>query len=138
MDTANAVDEAPGTREEPSTTAHPDLNEVVLSGRLSVAPEVRELPSGRALTTFRLIVRRPDGAAEYARPGGKTQSVDVIECSVWHPGLAAKLGDLAPGDPLTVRGSLRRRFSRSERGLTSWVNVEVIGVERLATEADAG
>ena len=40
---------------------HTTRNEVLLLGRLSVAPEPRELPSGDEITTFRLVVDRPPG-----------------------------------------------------------------------------
>ena len=39
----------------------PDLNQVVLRGRLGDGAETRELPSGDQLLTFRLTVQRPPG-----------------------------------------------------------------------------
>src|SRR3954470_1943930 len=50
-----------------------DRNDVVLRGRLSAPAEVRTLPSGDLLLTFRLVVRRPE-------PRARGQSVDVLTC----------------------------------------------------------
>lgn len=111
-------------------TTAPDRNEVFLTGRLSAPPEAKMLPSGQQLTLFRLIVRRSPEAAAMSRPGGRGQSVDVVECTVWHDWLAASLADATPGDTLAVRGSLRRRFTRTDHGPSSWCNVEVTHVER--------
>ena len=64
-----------------------DCNEVRLVGRVSTAPEAKELPSGDVVWLFRLVVRRPEGHVS-------RQSVDVLDCSVW-----------APRQPLTERCS---------------------------------
>lgn len=118
-----------------------DRNEVALSGRLSAPPVQRILRTGRALTTFRLIVRRgvdqPAGEhsdGPHEAPGVKRQSVDVVECAVWDSELLRSLAAVAPGDRLAVHGALRRRFARSPAAgaPTSWFNIEVTGIDPLA------
>ena len=51
-------------------------NEVLLVGRLSAEPEVRELPSGDEITTWRLVVHR-----DYVAEGRSGQ--DTIDCTAW-------------------------------------------------------
>lgn len=104
-------------------------NELVLAGRVSAAPEERELPSGDVIATFRVIVDRPPRA----RPdgGGPGASVDVIDCVAWAAGVRRTARGLAPGDVVTLRGSLRRRFWRGPTGATSRYEVEVAALKRL-------
>lgn len=45
-----------------------DHNQVVVVGRLSRDPEVRELPSGDRLVLLRIVVRRPDGTRTDSLP----------------------------------------------------------------------
>ena len=44
-----------------------DRNDVVLRGRVSAPAEIRTLPSGDPLLTFRLVVRRPEPRARGSR-----------------------------------------------------------------------
>lgn len=95
------------------------LNEVRLVGRVSQAPEERELPSGDRLGTFRLVVRRDDAAARPRQP------VDVVDCSVWPARLRRSVSTWRADDLVEVTGALRRRFFRAGGGTTSRVEVEV-------------
>ena len=70
-----------------------DRNDVVLRGRLSAPAELRTLPSGDSLITFRLVVRRPE-------PRARGQSVDVLSC-------------------ITYDRALQRRFWRTGAGTAS-------------------
>ncbi len=103
---------------EPPTAQH--RNEVVLCGRVSAAPEIRELPSGDPLVTFRVVVQRDQRALKVSK-----QTVDVIECAAWTSRLRQKAARLRPGAEVEVSGALRRRFSRRQGGLTSHVSVEL-------------
>ena len=103
-------------------------NEVALTGRVSADPEERELPSGDAITTFRLVVDRP------RRPrtdGARGPTVDVIDCVAWTAGVRRTVRGLDPGDVVSLRGSLRRRFWRGPTGASSRYEVEVGAVKRL-------
>ena len=53
-----------------------DRNDVVLRGRLSAPAEVRTLPSGDTLVSFRLVVRRPE-------PRARGQSTDTLQRRFW-------------------------------------------------------
>jgi single-strand DNA-binding protein len=104
-----------------------DNNSVHLVGRISAEPEVRVLPSGDEMVSFRLVVRRSAKARRRSK-----QVVDTIECSVWSAPLRRSVVKLAPGTEVAVRGALRRRFSRGGAGVASWVSVEVDSCRKVA------
>jgi single-strand DNA-binding protein len=109
-------------------------NEVYLVGRLSGPPEERELPSGDLLATWRLVVDRP--ATKRPTPeGSRTPTVDTLECVAWSAGLRRLASGWAPGDVISVEGSLQRRFWRSPGGLGSRYEVEVAKAKRLSRAA---
>lgn len=97
-----------------------DDNEVFLRGRLSADPELRTLPSGAELCTFRLIVPRP--AAERVR-------VDSIDCATTNGRVRRTLTSCVAGDELEVSGSLHRRFWRGAAGPASRYEVAVHAVK---------
>jgi single-strand DNA-binding protein len=99
------------------------VNEVHLGGRLAATVVDRRLPSGDTLTTFRLVVDRPDGA-----PGPR---VDTVDCTAWRGDVRRTLASWAPGDVVRVDGELRRRFWRAGAGAVSRYEVEVGRAERL-------
>src|SRR3712207_5118554 len=89
-----------------------DRNDVVLRGRLSAPAEVRTLPSGDTLVTFRLVVRRPE-------PRARGQSVDVLTCVTYDRGLQRRVAAWEPGDVGEVEGALQRRCWRAPNGTAS-------------------
>ncbi|RBY97399.1 single-stranded DNA-binding protein [Blastococcus sp. TF02-8] len=94
------------------TVAVIDRNDVVLRGRVSAPAELRTLPSGDALLTFRLIVRRP-------APRVRGQSVDVRTCITYDRALQRRFAAWQPGDVVEVEGALQRRFWRTGSGTAS-------------------
>jgi single-strand DNA-binding protein len=103
------------------------VNEVIVGGRVSGAPEQRELPSGDTVVQLRLVVPRP-----VPRPGAGREgaTVDTIDVACWTKALQRKAVRLKPGDLVTVRGALRRRFWRSPVGPASRYEVEACALER--------
>jgi single-strand DNA-binding protein len=97
-------------------------NEVLLTGRVSACPQVRELPSGDVLMTFRLIIDRDPPAA--GKPPQRRQ-VDTIDCAVWTARAQRTVRSWQPDDVVEIEGSLRRRFRRTPGGPFSRVEVEV-------------
>lgn len=108
-------------------------NEVVLRGSVRHDPEQRELPSGSALVTLRLVVPRAEPAGEGARRS------DWVDCAVWAPRLQHRIARWRAGDQVEVRGALRRRFYRygtaGEKGTR--LEVEVLGGRVLRRRPDA-
>lgn len=114
------------------TMSFETINAVLLSGRVSVAPQARILPSGDEVVSFRLIVPRSTEARRRSK-----QLVDTIECSAWTEELRRSVRSLEAGDQMTVRGELRRRFSRGRHGPMSWVSVDLTACEHAADAATA-
>ena len=110
-------------------TSQADVNTVHLRGRLAAAPEARELPSGDALVTLRLVVARPAGRRRVAA-SGRAVTVDTIDCSVWAAAVRRRVLRWGPGDQVVIEGSLRRRFWRGPGGAQSRYDVEVVKARR--------
>ena len=89
-----------------------DRNDVVLRGRVSAPAELKSLPSGDTLVTFRLVVRRPE-------PRARGQSVDVLTCITYDRALQRRIAAWGAGDVVEVEGALQRRFWRTPGGTAS-------------------
>ncbi len=101
-------------------------NCIELRGRVSSAPVERELPSGAAITTFRISVPR----ARTPMTGGSRQSADWVDCTAWSARSRRSVASWAVGDLVEVSGALRRRFFRVGTGPSTRVEVEVLGARR--------
>ena len=112
--------------EESDEGADAALNQVVLRGRVSGAPETRQLPSGSSVVGVRVTVRRD----RTTMTKGSKQTVDWLDCTAWSSAARRTLGRWEIGDLVEVEGSLRRRFPRG--GGVSRVEVEVLKGRRLA------
>ena len=99
------------------------LNEVVLRGRVSGDPQVRELPSGTTLVSFRLVLAR-----ERTPMTASSKVVsDWVECSAWGARVRKQAAGWHDGDQVEVRGALRRRYYRAGDQSRSSVEVEMLG-----------
>lgn len=108
-------------------------NEVRLQGRVSGAPEVRELPSGDELVLVRVVVARQPVRV---RPDGRrSPSVDVIDCAAWDGRVRRSITSWQDGDEVALVGALRRRFFRAGGQTASRVEVEVSSARRLRRAA---
>jgi single-strand DNA-binding protein len=101
------------------------VNEVHLVGRLSKPAIIKEMPSGDLLGTWRLVVARPeraaqpdsaengsDPAAKDTAASRRRQTVDTIDCVSFDLDLIGRMCDVEAGSLLELHGALRRRFSR--------------------------
>ena len=113
--------------DEPAQTR----NEVVLVGRVSAPAEERELPSGDVIATWRVVVARPPAKRPRA-DGGRTVTIDTIDCVAWTGPLRRTARGLAAGDVVSVEGSLRKRYWQAGAATASRCEVEVMRVRRLA------
>ena len=112
-------------------------NDVVLIGRVSGAPEERELPSGDVLVSWRVVVERP--APRRAAPAGvRTPTIDTLDCVAWSGAVRRTARGLAEGDVVAVEGALRRRFWRAGAGTASRTEVEVEQLRRLSRRRPPG
>lgn len=128
-------DEASGASatQEPGDAAGPVLevrNEVHLLGRVSGAPEERELPSGDALVAWRVVVERP--VPKRPLPAGvRRPTVDALDCVAWSAAVRRTARGLRDGDVVAVEGALRRRFWRAGATAVSRTEVEVLALRRV-------
>lgn len=102
------------------------MNHCTFEGRLSAEPELRSLPSGDTLVTFRIIVERERAAG-----------VDTIDCQVDTIALRRRVSRLEPGVRLHVEGRLQRRFFRTPAGISSRYAVHVTSLRRIPTQRAA-
>lgn len=104
-------------------------NEIVLVGRLTASAQERELPSGDALVTWRIVVDRP---VQHRTDGRRAPTVDALDCVAWRKAVCRSVLAWQVGDTVEVSGALRRRFWRSDRGPVSRTEVEVVRARRIA------
>jgi len=140
VSTQSASEAPAGVRSQPASDGADQAshrNEVVLVGRLAAAPQVRTLPSGDVLATFRLVVARPPvSRGRSARvPSSRPVAVDALDCVSWRASVRRTVTGWVPGDVVEVTGSLRRRFWRAGAGTASRCEVEVAGARRLRRAA---
>lgn len=123
------------TKSASASTAEPPVmeeavNEVRLVGRLSQDPELRTLPSGDPLWTFRVVVPRRDA-------GPSRAAVDALDCSVWSGRVRRTVATWRAGDVVEVTGAVRRRFFRAGEGAASRVEIEVSAARVIRRRATA-
>ena len=116
---------------KPELAGEDDDNTVRLRGRVSTAPAERELPSGTAMTTFRISVAR----ARSPMTAGSRQGVDWVDCAAWGSRARRSVAGWSVGDEVEVTGALRRRFFRAGDGSTTRLEVEVLTARRARARA---
>jgi len=115
-------------RTQPRTETE-NCNEVTLVGRVSAAPDRRDLPSGDRLVTFRVAVDRPP------TKGVSKRAVDVIDVACWTKRTQRTAAGLAPDDAVRVEGALRRRFFAAASGRARRYEVEASRLVRVRQSA---
>jgi single-strand DNA-binding protein len=130
------------TAPTPTLTPEPEnCNEVTLVGRVSGDPARRDLPSGDALVTLRVVVDRPpqknsqkNGQKNAAKATTK-RAVDVIDVACWTKRTQRTASGLGAGDGVRVEGALRRRFFAAGAGRASRYEVEAVRLVRISRAA---
>lgn len=118
-----------GSRAAPDA---PPGNRVLLRGRVTSAPQERELPSGTTIVSLRLSVPREESTPMVR---GSRQSVDWVDCSAWGARPRRSAARWRVGDVVEVEGALRRRFQRGgDAGTSTRLEVEILG-GRIVTRA---
>ncbi len=112
------------TQDERTTTT----NDVLLSGRVTSAPEERTLPSGDVIVTFRISVPRQD--TPMGR--GSKQTSDWVDCVALGGRCRRSVATWQVGDSVELRGALRRRFYKTGNGAATRLEVEALSARRLS------
>ena len=108
-------------------------NLVVLCGRVSTAPEERELPSGTSIVTVRLSMAR----TPTPMTAGSKQNHDWVDCSVWGGRARRTVAGWREGDVVEVEGALRRRFYRAGGATSTRLEVEILSARTVTRAAPA-
>lgn len=102
-----------------------NLNKVILVGRLTADPELKQTPSGVAVTTFNLAVnRRYQPKNEDGSPA--QQQADFINCVAWRGAAEFLCRYFRKGSSVCITGAIQTR---------SWTDQH--NVKRYATEVVA-
>ena len=116
--------------ERASTSA----NQVILRGRVTRAPQVRDLPSGASISVFRISVpRQPTQMTK-----GSRQRSDWFDCTAWTARTRKRVSAWACGDDVEVEGAVRRRHVQVPGGGTFMVDIEVMAARRVRATQSAG
>jgi single-strand DNA-binding protein len=118
------------TRAQPEP-AYDAVNHVTLRGRVSTAPEARQLPSGTAIVTLRISVLRTTSPMSK----GSKQGSDWVDCVAWGASQRRRVSAWRSGDLVEVDGALRRRVYRGGAGTGMRLEVEVLA-GRMVARAD--
>lgn len=98
-----------------------NFNKVILMGRLTADPELKQTPNGVSVCTFSLAVNRRFGRSEQGQ-----QSVDFINIVAWRQLADFTAKHFSKGKPMLVSGQLQTR---------NWTDNN--GQKRYATEVVA-
>ncbi|WP_017573052.1 single-stranded DNA-binding protein [Nocardiopsis halotolerans] len=93
-------------------------NEILVAGRITAEPLIRELPSGDRLATWRVCVVRPSDSRYGAHRS------DSITCASFDRVLHEEVRTWRLGDVVRMTGELRRRTWRVREGVRSVCEVE--------------
>ena len=99
----------------------PGFNKVILVGNLTRDPELRYVPSGRAVTTFSIAVNR----TYTLQDGTKKDEVSFIKIVVWGKQAESCSEYLSKGRPVLVEGRLQSRSWEAQDG-TKRSTIEVV------------
>ncbi len=122
------------TEPRPLDGDHVPANRVRLRGRVTTAPQERDLPSGTKIVTVRVSVARDERTAMVR---GSRQSVDWVDASAWSARARKSVLRWENGDVVELEGALRRRFVASAGPGAARLEVEILTARLLqrATKA---
>ena len=86
-----------------------NLNKVILGGRLTADPELKQTPSGVAVCSFTLAVNR-----KFSKDG--QQEADFINCQAWRQTAEFINRYFRKGSSLCVSGSIQTRNWQDQNG----------------------
>ena len=105
-----------------------NLNKVVLAGRLTSTPELKQTTAGTAVTTFTLAVNR-----RYTREA--EPQADFISCVAWRQTAEFITKYFKKGSALCITGSIQTRSWEDPKGGGKRYATEVIADEAFFVDA---
>ncbi len=82
-----------------------NFNKVIIGGRLTATPELKQTPSGVSVTTFAIAVNRR----------GKDAGADFLDCVAWRQTAEFVTKHFDKGNAICVVGSLQKRMWEKNR-----------------------
>lgn len=82
------------------------MNKVILSGRFTATPELKQTQNGTSVTSFTLAVNRKMDR----------EKVDFLDCIAWRGTAEFLTKYFAKGDPVVVEGELQKREWQTKEG----------------------
>lgn len=108
------------------------MNKVILIGRLTADPELRQTPQGTAVTRFTIAVDR-----RFRRDGG--QQADFITCVAWRQQAEFVCRYFGKGKLIGVEGSIQTRTWDGQDGKRQYATEVVCdNVEFVGSKAESG
>ena len=97
------------------TMANFNLNKVILGGRLTATPELRQTPSGVMVTSFTIAVNRRFAARGEDGQNGQPQA-DFIRVTAWRQQAEFVCRYFQKGSSICVVGSIQTRTWNDQQG----------------------
>ena len=111
--------------------ANLNLNEVILCGRLTAAPELKTTPSGVAVCSFNLAVNR-----KYSKEG--EQTADFISCVAWRERAEFIAKYFKKGSSLCIMGAIQTRNYTDKDGVKRYVTEVLVDDARFVDSKNDG
>lgn len=86
------------------------MNHIIIIGRLTADPDIRNTQSGLSVTSFTVAVDR-----DYTPKGGEKQT-DFIDCVAWRERGEAIAKYFTKGRPIILQGSIQTRMWEDKQG----------------------
>ncbi|MFC1736133.1 single-stranded DNA-binding protein [Candidatus Hydrogenedentota bacterium] len=90
----------------------PNINNVMIAGRLTRDPELKYIPSGTAVMNFSVASSR----FYTGNDGQKKEDTTFVDCQVWDKTAEYWSDKLGKGRPVLVEGNLRSRSWETNEG----------------------
>lgn len=106
-----------------------NINKVILGGRMTADPELKQTPQGVSVTTFSIAVNRK----------GKDAQTDFINCVAWRNNAEFICRYFKKGSSICISGSVQTRSYEDKQGVKRTVT-EIIADEAyfVDSKGDSG
>lgn len=101
-----------------------NINKVILGGRLTADPELKQTPQGVSVTTFSIAVNRK----------GKDAQTDFINCVAWRNNADFICRFFKKGSSICISGSVQTRSYEDKQGVKRTVT-EIIADEAFFVDS---
>lgn len=109
-----------------------NLNKVILCGRLTADPELKQTPSGIAVVSFSLAVNRRFQSKN--ADGAQAQQADFINVVAWRQTAEFISRYFRKGSALCITGSIQTRRWQDQQGQTRYAT-EVVADEAMFVDS---